>query len=126
MRHGLRIVAIGALLLSTAVCHDSTDPGPVYCVAGAAVSLPAIQLTVLDAETGNVIASGVTATVHSGLGTETAWQSPMGFLYGNASAGTVSVTVQVAGYQDWSRGNLVLKAGSCGPLPLYLAAWMIK
>jgi len=120
------MVAIGALLLSTAVCHDSTEPDPVTCLLGAIAYLPPIQVTALDAETGAVITAGVTGTVHSSLGATPLEQQQSGMLFGAASAGTVSVTVHANGYADWTRGNLVLKPGPCGPLPLMLAAWLVK
>ena len=101
---------------------DAVLPGG--CTAEA---VPAIEITVVDAETGLGAPDGASGTLSDGTRTDSLFnygREPNGseVLVGGGSAGTYAVRVTNAGYQTWSRDGVRVRGGDCGPQTVRLTA----
>ena len=109
----IRLRSACALVLVAVIAGcDSDDP---TCLAA---SYPAIVLEIRDSVTSVGLADQAIAVVTDGGFTDTLEYSPSddpGWQSGATErAGTYDIKVTVAGYQLWTRENVVVKEGVCG------------
>jgi predicted lipoprotein with Yx(FWY)xxD motif len=92
-----------------------------------AIAKPAVRVTVHDARTGAAIAAGTTIVVSDGAFRDsivvTDRADVNGYPYGLAieRAGTYTVTVRKAGYEDWTRTGVRAERGRCNVATATLA-----
>ena len=115
-------LAFGALLGASTGCSNEITP---QC---AAISIPAIRLSVRNARTGAFIASGSTVIARLGARIDTVTTSltssdSAAILIGTA-AGVYDLTVQRAGYADWFDQSVDVAPGvdGCHPMTVEVAA----
>lgn len=127
MQRPLKNLLLIGLLSSTITCREATTEPPQNGFCLAVTPGPALLLTVINIQSGEAIADGVTAT-WSTFGASGSFQLagmdiPL-FVGGLNGGGVYTVTVSKSGLQTWTGEGLVVKQGQCGPLAVNLAARM--
>lgn len=121
----LRSLAIALLGTLCATCRDSAGPDPVACLA---VALPSLFVTVIDANTHQVITAGATGSARAGGTTHelvpVPTNAPTRLVGPYEVSGTFTVSVSKPGYHDLQMSNVVVTRGPCGVITLNLAAWL--
>lgn len=132
MNLSVRLIAIVSCIIGITSC-DSTSTEPVFCPS---IAEPAIVIDVTDAVTGKYIAKEATGIIKDGSYIDTlgfgniTQREPVlivkSLVGGLERAGTYDVRIELEGYQPWSRNNVHVPEGECGPHTQHLEAQMEK
>lgn len=122
IRARLRLAPALALL---AACDGDFLTGEAICPA---VVVPSLRVEVVDAVTGANLVPGATGSWVTGKesGTLGDVELTSQYLTVFGPAGRYRVTVQHAGYAGWSRDDVQVSRGACGPETVRLRAALVR
>lgn len=112
-----RSLALAAGVIALACSNPTGSPPVGFC---AAVYTPAVTVVAIDSVTGAPLAGLAHGIFRVDTLADSLYHGAAALdsvLYGGPVAGTYRVTVSRAGYQDWTRANIVVTAsGVCNEL----------